>query len=224
MNGIRLESDRLALREWKSGDADAIYRLMGDAEVVRYLSWNKLTRAQCDRRLDDFIFDQRCRLSEDRFSRLGESRLARAVRKRILSRSGAAPIRCDGQSDCRRYRYYFAVELKSSSRVIGEAGFEWDRNDRATRRAEIGYFLEKEFWGQGYATEAALLVMDFAFTKLGSDEVSAACDPRNQASAKVMRRCGLMRAQAASPDEPIRMNLSKSAWQNARDLRRTAAR
>jgi RimJ/RimL family protein N-acetyltransferase len=224
MNGIRLESDRIALREWKSGDAQAIYRLMGDAEVVRFLSWDKLTRAQCTQRLDAFIFDQRCRLSEDRFRRLGESRLARAVRKRILSRSGAAPIRCNAQFDCRRYRYYFAVELKSSSRVIGEAGFEWDRKDRAARRAEIGYFLEKEFWGQGYATEAALLVMDFAFTTLGADEVSAACDPCNHASARVMRRCGLIRDRPGREGGPITVTLSKSAWQNGRNFRRTAAR
>jgi RimJ/RimL family protein N-acetyltransferase len=224
MNGIRLESDRIALREWKSGDADAIYRLMGDAEVVRYLSWDELTRAECDQRLDDFIFNQRCRLSENRFAWLGESRLARAVRKRILLRSGAAPIRCDAQSDCRRYRYYFAVELKLSSRVIGEAGFEWNRNDRATRRAEIGYFFAKEFWGQGYATEAALLVIDFAFTTLGADEVSAACDPRNHASARVMQRCGLLRDRPGREDGPIIMTLPKSVWQNRTNLRRSAAR
>ena len=101
--------------------------------------------------------------------------------------------------------------------------FGYER-DPTTHEAEVGYFLEREFWGHGYATEAALLVMDFAFTTLGAEEVSAACDPRNHASARVMQRCGLIDDRLTSPLEPIRMTLSKSAWQNARDLRRAAAR
>src|SRR5580704_12383788 len=60
MSGIRIEGNRIALREWCVGDADAMHRLMGDREVTRFLTWGPLTRTDSVRRLEGFIKDQDC--------------------------------------------------------------------------------------------------------------------------------------------------------------------
>jgi RimJ/RimL family protein N-acetyltransferase len=221
MNRIRIEGDRIALREWSSDDRDAVYRLMGDPEVVRYLSWKSLTRAECLSRLNRFIFDQHCRTNREPLAWLGQSALAHALQRVAIGLAARPPINCDGETDCRRYRYYLAVELRPFNRVIGEAGFEWSPKDRASREAEVGYFLEKQFWGHGYATEAAGLVIDFAFATLGANQVSAACDPRNHASERVMRRCGLRNNSRDGRQGPMTSILSRSQWLDDQPMKRS---
>ena len=90
------------------------------------------------------------------------------------------------QSEDPRIEYYLAVELKETGQTIGDVGFEW----KEPGHAEIGYFFEPSYWGAGYATEAAKLVIQYAFD-LGADSVFATCDEKNTASEKVMQRCGL---------------------------------
>ena len=53
-----------------------------------------------------------------------------------------------------RIEYYLAVELKETGQTIGDVGFEW----KGPGLVEIGYFLELDYWGAGYATEAARLL------------------------------------------------------------------
>ena len=97
-----------------------------------------------------------------------------------------------------RAKYYLAVEaLRNPGTTIGNAGFSWV----GAGIAEIGYFLEPDYWGRGYATDAARLVIGLAF-ELQAGRVIATCDAENTASAAVMRRCGM--CPAASP-EPGRL-------------------
>jgi RimJ/RimL family protein N-acetyltransferase len=56
---------------------------------------------------------------------------------------------------------------------------------------EVGYILKRSAWGNGYATEACGRLVRFAFEETGLDEVVAVTDPRNAASQKVLRKCGL---------------------------------
>jgi ribosomal-protein-alanine N-acetyltransferase len=85
-----------------------------------------------------------------------------------------------------RTDYYLAVELCQTGLTIGNAGFSW----KSDGVAEIGYFLEPGSWGQGFATEAAELLIHYAFD-LGAKLVIAECDAKNSASERVMRRCGM---------------------------------
>jgi RimJ/RimL family protein N-acetyltransferase len=48
--------------------------------------------------------------------------------------------------------------------------------------AEIGWTLHPDFFGQGYATEAANATLELAFGELGLHRVRAELDPRNDAS------------------------------------------
>ena len=90
-----------------------------------------------------------------------------------------------------RRRYFLAAELRDSGRVIGDAGFEWTRLEGDEREGGFGYFLERAYWGEGYGTEAARLVLALAFSELDATVMRASCDARNLASERVMQKCGM---------------------------------
>ncbi|MFT5012279.1 MAG: ribosomal-protein-alanine N-acetyltransferase [Patiriisocius sp.] len=101
----------------------------------------------------------------------------------------------DSQKENPREHYYLAIELKESGMTIGDAGFSW----KGKGIAEIGYFLEPDYWGKGFATEAAKMMITFAFG-LGADQVLASCDVENADSEMVMRRCGMEKLESDDPD------------------------
>ena len=61
------------------------------------------------------------------------------------------------------------------------------------RRVELGYWIGKPFWGNGYATEAVKAVIAFAFEELNLLRVHAWHMTRNPASGRVMEKCGMVR-------------------------------
>ncbi len=56
---------------------------------------------------------------------------------------------------------------------------------------ELGYWIGKPFWGQGYATEAVRLVVGYAFGELGLARVTGRHLVANPASGRVMEKAGL---------------------------------
>ncbi len=66
---------------------------------------------------------------------------------------------------------------------------------------EVGYFLLPQYWGRGYASEAARLALDFAFRALKTESVIALIDRENEASARVARALGMrLEREIAQPD------------------------
>lgn len=63
----------------------------------------------------------------------------------------------------------------------------------ASRRAEIGYVLAREHWGQGYAHEALTALIGHGFNAIDLRRIEADIDPRNVASARVLQRLGFVR-------------------------------
>lgn len=59
--------------------------------------------------------------------------------------------------------------------------------------AEIGYVLNREYWGLGIATEAATITLKWALSELGAQRVFATCRPGNFASIRVLEKLGLVR-------------------------------
>lgn len=57
---------------------------------------------------------------------------------------------------------------------------------------ELGWILNKKYWGKGFATEAALAVKTFAVHQLKVKNLVAHCDNRNNTSAHVMEKIGLI--------------------------------
>lgn len=84
--------------------------------------------------------------------------------------------------------YEFAILL--DGRHIGGASLALDAQ---RREGELGWILHKDYWGKGYALEAARAVRDFALRDLKLPLLRAHCDSRNTASEKLMKKLGLRR-------------------------------
>ena len=79
----------------------------------------------------------------------------------------------------------FCVAEKLSGDMIGYCGFQYF--DKTTD-IEIVFGYLKEFWGQGFATEAARACLKFGFEKLEFERVLAATVPENTASRFVLEK------------------------------------
>lgn len=110
----------------------------------------------------------------------------------------------------------FSVIEKASGCWIGRAG-PWQPPDWPG--PEIGWAFDRSVWGKGYATEAALRCLDFAFGTLGWDRVVHPIDRGNVASIAVARRIGsalLGPTHLPWPHEAVVVDLygqTRAAWQ-----------
>ncbi|HIZ35562.1 MAG TPA: GNAT family N-acetyltransferase [Candidatus Ruania gallistercoris] len=70
---------------------------------------------------------------------------------------------------------------------------------------DLAYRLHRRYWGQGLATEGALALIRYAFTSLGVQAVEADTTAVNQASRRVMAKCGLtyVRTSHEDFDDPL---------------------
>lgn len=91
---------------------------------------------------------------------------------------------------------FWAVELKTEQRLIGMTGLHHQPDQFSfSPCTEIGWRFDKNYWGQGYATEAAQLALNFAFQTLQLNEVVAFTAAINHASVAVMQRLGMLYRQ-----------------------------
>jgi len=95
-----------------------------------------------------------------------------------------------------RYREYgfglWAVCLKETDEMIGQCGLtvqDW----LGKEMLEVGYLFRRAYWHKGYATEAAKACKEYAFAKLGADEVCSIIRDNNIPSQKVALRNGMTR-------------------------------
>lgn len=88
-----------------------------------------------------------------------------------------------------RSRFVFAVIVEEKLIGSGEINIQ----DFIDRKGEIGYIVHPDYWGFGYATEVAKILIEFGFTQLNLHRISATCDPRNLGSVKVLEKAGMMR-------------------------------
>ena len=71
-----------------------------------------------------------------------------------------------------------------------------------TPAVEVGWRLAAEWWGRGYATEAAREALRFGFTEAGLTEIVSFTVPANEPSRAVMRRIGMTHDPAGDFDHP----------------------
>ncbi len=99
----------------------------------------------------------------------------RAYLSRVMKRYKAAQL------------YDWAIEY--NGKMIGTCGFS--RIDVLNDVAEIGYVLNRAFWGMGIATEAAKAVIEFGFRTLSLLRIEALFMEENARSLSVMKKCGM---------------------------------
>ncbi len=85
----------------------------------------------------------------------------------------------------------FAIRLLADGPLIGSAGLR--DIDPEHLQAELGFWIGREWWGQGYAREAAAAVIRFGFESLGLNRISAHHMARNPAAGKVLMALGMQR-------------------------------
>lgn len=87
---------------------------------------------------------------------------------------------------------FWAVEIIETKQFIGFVGLHKPTYDLpVTPCIEVGWRLAKEYWGKGYATEAARAALKFAFEELHLSDVYSFTSVSNKKSWAVMERLGL---------------------------------
>ncbi len=84
-------------------------------------------------------------------------------------------------------RFFFALVARTSGDLAGIISLTCNGPDEG----EIGYWVGRPYQGQGYAREAAAVMIALAFDALEMRRVVAACRPDNEPSWRVMEYCGM---------------------------------
>ena len=82
----------------------------------------------------------------------------------------------------------WAVVDKKHQKLIGHCGFKFLEN---TAEVQIGYLLNKSYWGRGLATEAASAALNYGFKIANLERIVAIAKPENIASCRVMEKLGM---------------------------------
>ena len=88
----------------------------------------------------------------------------------------------------RRLIFQWGIARRTDDTVIGTSTLF--HIESSNYRAEIGYALGREHWGNGYMQEALRALLDYAFGELNLHRIEADVDPRNGPSIRTLQRLG----------------------------------
>lgn len=88
-----------------------------------------------------------------------------------------------------RDKYSFIILNKETNEPVGRVVL-WTI-DESIREWEMGWFIHPIYWKNGYASEAAKAMIQFAFETLSVHRIQALCHEHNQRSERVMINCGM---------------------------------
>jgi len=100
-----------------------------------------------------------------------------------------------------RTRYTFKIEC--NDQFVGLIGLK-NLGTPNYRSGEVWYKLHKDFWGNGYGTEALKCVLRFCFSELDLHRVEAGCAVENIGSIRVLEKAGMVREGMKRKKLPIR--------------------
>src|SRR5580765_1306163 len=104
-----------------------------------------------------------------------------------MHRCRARPDRVDR----RRRGSANSTPIRRYRRLEGEVVGGAELRLRRSSTAEIAYAVHPRLWGQGIATAAARELLRLGFDEHGRHRIFGTCDPRNLASAAVLRKIGM---------------------------------
>jgi RimJ/RimL family protein N-acetyltransferase len=156
--------------------------------------------------------------------------IARLANDRRIAQNTARIPHPYAASDAEAFVNFVAAQPQDTNFLITHAGevlggVGIDLSKPAAH--EIGYWLGVPFWGQGYATEAARAVIDYAFEEFGSPELRAGARVVNSASRRVLEKCGfqwtsveLLRVLSLGCSVPTdRFRLDRGVWSSLKSWR-----
>jgi ribosomal-protein-alanine N-acetyltransferase len=171
----RIESERLFLRRITESDFEFFARLHADPEVARYLGPGR------PRSSEESLAWLRCTVSTYENFALGQLAVLRKADGVLIGRCGLSDV---------------AVETRPSVRAVPRAWYERSQapdDAELVFERELGYTLDRSSWGQGYASEAARCVFDYACHVLRLSRVISLIHSDNMRSLRVAHRFGLQR-------------------------------
>ena len=84
--------------------------------------------------------------------------------------------------------YQFVIIKKDHNKLIGDIGIHFLDSDK--KQAELGCTLDKDYQGNGYATEALKKMVNYLFNDLEKRRIVTSIDPRNIESIRLVERLG----------------------------------
>ena len=168
-----LETDRLTLRPFAPIDLDRLADILADPDVMRYMPGGQpMSRERAERNLD-FILKH--------WEQHGYGWWAVVLNP--STGSGHRPSTGSG------HRPSTGSGRCADGVLIGWCGLAYVDELSET---EVAYLLDKPYWGQGFATEAAGASLRYAFEELALDRVIALADVENIGSQRVMQKNGMV--------------------------------
>ena len=104
--------------------------------------------------------------------------------------------------------FVFGIYLQDGDRLIGEASL-YEVRRGPFQSAYLGYSIDGERTGNGYATEAVRLLLRFVFAELKLNRIAAGVMPRNTRSIRVLEKLGFQREGLSRQN--LRIN---GAWED----------
>ena len=147
---IQIETERLLLRSILLSDAQNLYELVSDKEVLKYLAG----------------------LPEYTGVEMAVDYISGKLEKKYQSKDF----------------YDWAVVLKSENKMIGRISVY--RQDDYRRMADLVWYLNAKYRGNGYISEGVKAVINHLF-EIGFERIEAFADVENKASTKVMAKVGM---------------------------------
>jgi hypothetical protein len=114
---------------------------------------------------------------------------------------------------------YFCMIRKQDNQFMGSVGLHAPRLSIPDAQAvEIGYWLGKPYWNNGYMTEAVKAVVDLGFRRPEVDCIVSTTDPDNIPSQNLLRKLGFNYLGIfARTDDALRGGAEITSWRIGRD-------
>lgn len=117
------------------------------------------------------------------------------------SESDAVIVACEQALDEQGFGFV-AVERQADHALIGGIGFSWtDEEIPGGRQIEIGWIFGQQYWGQGYAFEAATACLAWAPGRLPALQAIGYTSEINTPSRRLMEKLGMRRDPAEDFDD-----------------------
>lgn len=172
----RIESERLIFRRIEPADFEFFARIHADPIVARYLGNGTPRSVQETRALLETFFQT--------YESLELGPLA------VLRKSDGALIGRCGLSD-------MALEVNTESGKLPRVWYQRSQippDANAIFEQELGYTFDRNYWGQGYASEAAARVFQYASSTMSVRSIVSVIHPGNIPSIKIAKKCGARQA------------------------------